>query len=263
MKPGPLLWHTRPQLPVCLPTLSQWTHNQLDSPAIFTAINAIRLERKSIRCVHLCRRVRMLCRSKAAKATPEIKKRRRRSSARCPLWLRGAEPFSYSFLDLSHKSHIEAQSFHDRVLWRHQIKRGSPQIFFVWQYNETGIKDVLTETRKIQHPPPPPPILLQTCAHNLFVQWPVCCLVWRTLLPTSLCCLLIVGITGDLRYCRFMLGDYLYVSDRDWKSFIPGRWMASCAYWYRLVHVSVFQWLATGRSALCSACCLKAFSISV
>lgn len=57
MKPGPLLWHAQPQLPVCLPTLSQWTHNQLDSSAIFAAINAIRLERKSIRCVHLCFRV--------------------------------------------------------------------------------------------------------------------------------------------------------------------------------------------------------------
>ena len=59
MKPGPLLWHAQPQLPVCLPTLSQWTHDQLDSSAIFAAINAIRLERKSITGVHLsseCRR---------------------------------------------------------------------------------------------------------------------------------------------------------------------------------------------------------------
>lgn len=40
--------------PVCLPTFSQWTRNQLDSSAIFEAINAIWLERKSIRCVHLC-----------------------------------------------------------------------------------------------------------------------------------------------------------------------------------------------------------------
>lgn len=57
MKPGPLLWHDQPQLPVCLPTLSQWTHSQLDSSAIFAAINAIRLERKSINGVHLCCRV--------------------------------------------------------------------------------------------------------------------------------------------------------------------------------------------------------------
>lgn len=56
MKPGPPLWHTQPQLPSASPLCPQWTRNQLDSSAIFAAINAIWLERKSIRCVYLCLR---------------------------------------------------------------------------------------------------------------------------------------------------------------------------------------------------------------
>lgn len=39
---------------VCRSTFSQRTCNQLDSSAIFEAINAIWFERKSIRRVHLC-----------------------------------------------------------------------------------------------------------------------------------------------------------------------------------------------------------------
>lgn len=44
--------------PVCRSPFSQWTCNQLDSSAIFEAINAIWFERKSIRRVHLCLRVK-------------------------------------------------------------------------------------------------------------------------------------------------------------------------------------------------------------
>lgn len=74
MKPGPLLWHAQPKLPVCLPTLSQWTHSQMDLSAIGAAINAIWLERKSIRCVYLCFRVweKILCWGKAEKPTLEV-----------------------------------------------------------------------------------------------------------------------------------------------------------------------------------------------
>lgn len=55
--------------PVCLPTLSRRTHNQLDSSAIFAAINAIWLERKSIRRVYLWLRVegKIFCRGIAEK----------------------------------------------------------------------------------------------------------------------------------------------------------------------------------------------------
>lgn len=71
MKPGPLLWHGQPQLPVCLRTLSPWTRDQLDLSAIFAPINAIPLERKSINGVHLCFKVegRILRWDKAARRT--------------------------------------------------------------------------------------------------------------------------------------------------------------------------------------------------
>lgn len=57
MKPSPPAVPRSATAPVCLSPPSPRTHNQLDSSAIFTAINAIWLERKSIRCVHLCLRV--------------------------------------------------------------------------------------------------------------------------------------------------------------------------------------------------------------
>lgn len=42
-----------PRLLVCILHHSLW-ENELDLSAIFTAIEVIQVERKSIRCVHLC-----------------------------------------------------------------------------------------------------------------------------------------------------------------------------------------------------------------
>lgn len=42
-----------PQLLFCILPHSLW-ENELDLPAIFTAIEVIQVERKSIRCVRLC-----------------------------------------------------------------------------------------------------------------------------------------------------------------------------------------------------------------
>lgn len=65
--PPPLLYCSTPILCWAPSALSQRTHNQMDLSAIFTAISAIRLERKSIRRVHLCLGVfeKILCGDKA------------------------------------------------------------------------------------------------------------------------------------------------------------------------------------------------------
>lgn len=53
MTPGIPLWEDFPQLLVCILPRSL-RENELDLSAIFTAIEVIQVERKSIRCVHLC-----------------------------------------------------------------------------------------------------------------------------------------------------------------------------------------------------------------